>query len=110
MTSQSGKVLNPTPVQMELVAAEHAFLNSFDQKESVVYDVLRVQMNRRLPALIPGLAEQLKGSIDKEFGLNEDWKETQLFVVVRRVVAKLITWLVVGEDLSKLFTFRRRHN
>ncbi|KAJ4007463.1 hypothetical protein NW752_007554 [Fusarium irregulare] len=101
MTSQSGKVLSPTPVQMELVAAEHAFLNSFDQKESVVYDVLRVQMNRRLPALIPGLAEELKASIDNEFGSNAEWKETQLFVVVRRVVAKLITWLVVGDDLSR---------
>lgn len=110
MTSQSGKVLSPTPVQMELVAAEHAFLNSFDQKESVVYDVLRVQMNRRLPALIPGLAEELKASIDNEFGSNAEWKETQLFVIVRRVVAKLITWLVVGDDLSKNFALCIRHH
>ncbi|KAJ4116141.1 hypothetical protein NW768_011113 [Fusarium equiseti] len=100
MTSQSGKVLSPTPVQMELVAAEHAFMNSFDQKESVVYDVLRVQMNRRFPALIPVLSEELFASIDKEFGDDRVWRNSQLFVIVRRVVAKLITWLVVGDNLS----------
>lgn len=104
MTTQSSKVLSPTPVQLELVAAEYAFLNSFAEKESVVVDVLRVQMNRHVPALIPRLAEELTASIDETFGSDCEWKEVQTFVLVRRVVANIITWLVVGDDLCKQFT------
>jgi hypothetical protein len=101
MTTQSDKVLSPTPVQHEIVAAEYAFLNSSVKKESAVYDVLRVQMNRHVSDLIPKLAEELTTSIDQSFGADTEWKDVQMFVLVRRVVAKVIAWLVVGDVLCE---------
>ncbi|RGP62929.1 cytochrome p450 [Fusarium sporotrichioides] len=101
MTTQSDKVLSPTPVQHEIVAAEYAFLNSSVKKESAVYDVLRVQMNRHVSTLIPKLGEELTSAIDQTFGYDTEWKEVQMFLIVRGVIAKVIAWLVVGDVLCR---------
>ncbi|KAL6918744.1 hypothetical protein FSST1_002770 [Fusarium sambucinum] len=101
MTTQSDNVLDPTPIQHELVAAKYAFFSSSVGKETAVYDVLRVQMNRHVPSLIPKLGEELRSSIDQIFGCDTQWKEVQIFPLVRHVFAKVIAWLVLGDDLCR---------
>ncbi|KAM0417259.1 hypothetical protein ACHAPT_012770 [Fusarium lateritium] len=98
-TSQPDKVLSPTPVQHEIVAAKYAFLNSSVGKDFAVYDVLRVQMNRHLPKLIPQIMEELASQIDETFGLDTEWKEVQVFLLVREVIAKVTARLVMGNTL-----------
>jgi cytochrome P450 len=101
MTTQSDSVLSPTPIQHELVAAKYAFFDSSVQKETAVYDVLRVQMNRHVSSLIPRLGEELKSTISQTFGRDTEWKEVQIFPLVRSVFTKVIAWLVIGDDLCR---------
>jgi hypothetical protein len=75
MTTQNDKILSPFPVQHEVVSAEYAFLNSSVQRDSTVYDILRVQLNRHLPRLIPQIAAVLATSIDRTFGVDTEWSE-----------------------------------
>ncbi|KAF5653997.1 cytochrome P450 monooxygenase [Fusarium sp. NRRL 25303] len=100
MTKQSDKILSPIPVQYEVVGAEYAFLNSSVQKDSAVYDILRVQLNRNLPRLIPRISEELTTSIDRTFGLDPEWGEVQVYTLVRKVTARITAWLVLGGILS----------
>ncbi|KAI8725585.1 hypothetical protein NCS52_00130000 [Fusarium sp. LHS14.1] len=98
-TSQPDKVMSPTPIQHEIVAAKYAFLNSSVGKDFAVYDVLRVQMSRYLPKLIPQIMEELASQIDETFGLNTEWKEVQVFVLVREVISRVTARLVMGNTL-----------
>ncbi|KAF5021908.1 hypothetical protein F66182_6056 [Fusarium sp. NRRL 66182] len=99
ITAQSEKALSPNPIQHELIGIKYAFLNSSLQHDSAAYDVLRVQMNRQLPSLIPGIMEEIASGIDKTFGLSTEWNEVQMFVLVREVVAKATAHLIVGDTL-----------
>jgi hypothetical protein len=101
MTTQSDKILSPIPVQHEVVGAEYAFLNSAVQKDFAVYDVLRVQLNRHLPRLVPKIAEELAYSIDETFGSDSKWREVRIYALVRRVIARITVWLVIGGTLSE---------
>lgn len=101
MTTQSDKILSPIPVQHEVVGAKYAFLNSSVQKDSTVYDILRVQLNRHLPRMIPRIRDELTNSIDRTFGLDTDWSEVQVYSLVRGVTARITVWLVLGGILSK---------
>ncbi|KAF5649826.1 P450 monooxygenase [Fusarium tjaetaba] len=100
MTTQNDKILSPIPVQHEVVGAKYAFLNSSVQKDFAVYDILRAQLNRHLPRLIPKIAEELAASIDGTFGLNTEWIQVQVYTLVRRVTARITTWLLLGGILS----------
>ncbi|KAJ4312888.1 hypothetical protein N0V84_009697 [Fusarium piperis] len=107
-TSQSEKVLSPTPIQHEIVAAQYAFLNSDVGKDFAVYDILRVKMNRQLPKLIPQIMEELGSRIDDIFGLDTDWKEVQVFLLVRDVIARVTARLVMGNTLFFNHIYMRR--
>ncbi|KAF5581509.1 cytochrome P450 monooxygenase [Fusarium pseudoanthophilum] len=86
MTTQNDKILSPIPVQHEVVGAEYAFLNSSVQKDSAV--------------LIPKIAEELAPSIDRTFRLDTEWREVRVYTLVRKVTARITTWLVLGGMLS----------
>ncbi|KAJ3544367.1 hypothetical protein NM208_g3089 [Fusarium decemcellulare] len=100
ITSQSNNLLSPTPVQHEIIGIKYAFLNSSIEKDFVAYDILRVKLNRHLPKMVPKIMEELATSIDETFGSDTQWKEVQIFLLIRRVLAKLTAWLVVGDALS----------
>ncbi|KAF4950098.1 hypothetical protein FGADI_8437 [Fusarium gaditjirri] len=100
MTTQNDKILSPIPVQHEVVGAEYAFLNSAIRKDFAVYDILRVQLNRHLPRLIPRIAEELASSIDGTFGMDTEWNEVCVYALVRKVIARITVWLVLGGILS----------
>ncbi|RSL68712.1 hypothetical protein CEP54_002755 [Fusarium duplospermum] len=99
-TSQPDKILSPTPVQHEIVAAKYAFLNSSVEKDfAVIYDVLRVQMNRCLPKLIPQIMDELASRIDETFGMDTEWKEVQVFLLVREVISRVTARLIMGSTV-----------
>lgn len=108
MTTQSDKILSPIPVQHEVVGAEYAFLNSSVQKDSTVYDILRVQLNRRLPRMIPRIRDELTTSIDRTFGLDTEWSEVQVYTLVRKVTARITVCLVLGGILGERASIQQR--
>ncbi|KAF4345320.1 hypothetical protein FBEOM_724 [Fusarium beomiforme] len=90
----------PIPVQHEVVGAEYAFLNSSVKEDFVVYDILRVHLNRNLPTMIPRSADGLAHSIDDALGSDTEWREIRVYALVRRVIAKVTTQLVFGDILA----------
>ncbi|KAF4453916.1 Cytochrome P450 [Fusarium austroafricanum] len=101
MASQNDRILSPTPVQHEIVGAKYAFLDSSVEKDFAVNDILRVHLNRRLPRLVPKIMEELSTSIGDTFGLDTEWKEVQVIPLVRRVIAKVTAWLIIGDELCR---------
>ncbi|KAI6753944.1 hypothetical protein HG530_013120 [Fusarium avenaceum] len=97
----SDKVLSPTPVQHEIIGIKYAFLNSSIEKDFVAYDILRVKLNRHLPGMVPMLMDELASSVNETFGSDTEWKEVQVFLLVRKVLTKLTARLVFGDSLSE---------
>ncbi|KAF5565586.1 cytochrome P450 monooxygenase [Fusarium napiforme] len=109
MTTQNDKILSPIPVQHDVVGAEYAFLNSSVQPDSAVYDILRAQLNRRLPRLIPKIAEELALSIDGTFGdckndsLVGAWRYSKQFEELVENLSKFSTSFIPSAIALSLF-------
>lgn len=101
ITSQSDKVLSPTPVQHEIIGIKYAFLESSIEKDFVAYDIFRVKLNRHLPGMVPMLMDELASSVNEVFGSDTGWKELQAFLLIRQVLTKLTARLVYVGSLSK---------
>ncbi|KAL2683077.1 hypothetical protein Neosp_007540 [[Neocosmospora] mangrovei] len=101
ITSQSDNFLSPTPVQHEIIGIKYAFLNSSIEKDFVAYNILRVKLNRHLPKMVPKIMEELATSIDETFGSDTEWKEVQIFLLIRRVLAKLTACQVLKRGYTK---------
>jgi hypothetical protein len=48
------------------------------------------------------LMDELVSSVNEAFGSDREWKEVQVFLLVRQVLTKLTARLVFGDSLSKL--------
>lgn len=58
-------------------------------------------MNRHLPKLIPQIMKELASQIDETFGLDTEWKEVQVFLLVREVISRVTARLVMGNTLCE---------
>lgn len=99
MTTQSEKLLSPTPVQYEVVGVKYAFINPSVHGDFAVYNVLRANMNRNLPKLVPEIVEELISRIDSYFGMGTEWKEVQSHDLVRNVISRTSARVILGKPL-----------
>jgi hypothetical protein len=51
--------------------------------------------------MVPILMDELASSVNETFGSDTEWKEVQIFLLVRQVLTKLTARLVFGGSLSK---------
>jgi len=103
MISQDESQLSPAPIQMEIVGAKYGFGNPSVHGDFAVYSVLRANMNRQLPKLIPAVMDELSKRIDEHFGQNGEWQEMPSHDLVRNVVARISTRVILGSPLCKPF-------
>ncbi|KAK3385128.1 cytochrome P450 [Podospora didyma] len=115
MISQDENVLSPTPVQYEVVGPKYAFWNSSVHGDMAVYKVLKKSMSRELPKMIPIIMDELVTRIDEAFGLGNEWREIPSHEVVRKVIGRVASRVILGyplcddeqlcEDMTNFTTF-----
>jgi hypothetical protein len=105
MTSQDESALSPTPVQYEVTGVKYMFLNASVHGDVAVYSVLRNNMNRQLPKLISAIADELATQIDEKFGRNTEWNEVPSHDLVRNVISRVSTRIILGSPLCKWPSF-----
>jgi hypothetical protein len=110
MISQDEGQLSPTPVQYEVVAVKYAFVNKEVHGDTAVYQVLRTNMNRQLPKLIPEIMKELATRIDEQFGTSGEWREVPSHDLVRNVIARVSSRIIFGEPLCESPTIPNNHN
>lgn len=89
MISQGDAILSPLPVQDEIVGPKYVFLNTSVHGDYAVYKVLRANLNRQLPKLIPAIMEELAARVDQFWGMDTDWREVQSHPLARNVVGRV---------------------
>ncbi|RHZ54273.1 hypothetical protein CDV55_104799 [Aspergillus turcosus] len=99
MISQGDAILSPLPVQDEIVGPKYVFLNPSVHGDYAVYKVLRANLNRQLPKLIPAIMEELAARVDQFWGMDTDWREVQSHPLVRNVVGRVSGRIILGSPL-----------
>ena len=101
MIGQDDGLLSPTPVQYEVVGVKYAFVNPSVHGDFAVYNVLRANMNKQLPKMIPTIMKELALRIDETFGLDDRWREVQSHDLVRQVICRVAARIILGAPLCK---------
>ena len=101
MISQDDGLLSPTPVQYEITGVKYAFSNPNAHGDFAIYNVLRTNMNKQLPKMIPVIMEELASRIDQIFGLDNEWREKQSHEMVRQVIGRVSSRIILGDPLCK---------
>ena len=99
MTIQGDNWLSPTPVQNGLVGVKYACLNPSVLGDSTVYNVLRIDLSRNLPTLVPVITEELSSRIDETFGLEDECHVVKLNDLVRQVIGRVSARVILGIPL-----------